>query len=81
MAGRQAMAESEWVIKAPATQPFGTIYVHLCSGEVREIDNVDEIAMTDAQVIFTRGNLEAVVLPRRDIYYSCCEAGEAPPAY
>ncbi len=75
------MKETEWVIKAPATEPFGTLFVHLCSGEVRKIEDVDEIAMTDTQVIFTRGDLEAVVIDRRDIYYSCCEPGDAPSGY
>lgn len=75
------MREAEWTIEALATGTPGTIYVHLCSGEVREIQDVEEIAMTDAQVIFTRGNLEAVIIDRRDIYYYCSEAGDAPPAY
>jgi hypothetical protein len=75
------MREAEWTIEAPVTGTPGTIYVHLCSGGVREIEDVEEISMTDAQVIFIRGNLEAVIIDRRDIYYSCCEPGDVPSAY
>jgi hypothetical protein len=75
------MAETDWLIKTPAADPLGTVYVHLCSGEVREISDVEEIAMTDAHVIFTRGNQEAVVIERPDIYYTCREPGDAPPSY
>jgi hypothetical protein len=75
------MREAEWTIEKPVPGPPGTIYVHLCSGEVREIEDVEEILMTEVQVIFTRGNLEAVIIDRRDIYYTCCEAGDAPSAY
>jgi hypothetical protein len=76
------MAETDWTVKTPiAEPPLGTVYVHLCSGEVREITDVQEIAMTDAQVIFTRGDREAVIIDRRDVYYACCEPGDAPSAY
>lgn len=75
------MKEAEGTVQSPGLQRARKIYVHLCSGEVREIEDVDEIAITDAHVIFTRGDLEAVVIERREIYYTCCEAGDAPPAY
>lgn len=75
------MREAEWTIEAPAPGASGTIYVHLCSGAIRKIEDVEEISMTDAHVIFTRENLEAVIIDRREIYYSSCEAGDSPPAY
>jgi hypothetical protein len=75
------MAETKWTLKTPVAEPLGKVYVHLCSGEVREVTDVREIAMTDAYVIFTRGDEEAVVIDRRDIYYTCREPGDAPSAY
>jgi hypothetical protein len=75
------MTDTEWIIKTPVAQPLGTVYVHLCSGEVLEIEDVEEIAMTEEHVIFTRGNLEAVIIERRDIYYSCQHPGDAPSGY
>jgi hypothetical protein len=75
------MKDAEGTIQTQGPRPAEKVYVHLCSGEVREIEGVDEIAMTDAYVIFTRGNLEAVVIDRREIYYSCCEADDTPSSY
>ena len=74
------MTEAEQVAKTPV-EHSGSVYVHLCSGEVTRIDEVDEIALTDTHIIFTCGGGEAVVIERSNIYYTCCEAGDVPPAY
>lgn len=76
------MAGTGWTVRVPAAEPLDTVYVHLSSGEVTEVRDVERIEMTDTHVIFTRrGDLEPVVLERRDIYYICREPGDAPPAF
>lgn len=75
------MAEQDAITRIPTHELPGTVYVHLTSGEVREITDVEEIAITDDHVIFTRGDREAVIIDRRGVYYICREPGDAPPAY
>jgi len=75
------MEETGLLTTNPPAELPGTIYVHLNSGEVIEVENVEEITVTDEYVIFTRGDLEAVILNRRDVYYTCCQAGDSPSAY
>lgn len=79
------MTETKLITKTPTTVPttvkLGTIYIHLCSGEVREITNVEEIAVTDVYVVLTRDDGEVVLIERSDIYYTCCQPGAAPSAY
>jgi hypothetical protein len=75
------MKETGLLTTNPAIEPPDTIYVHLCSGEVLEIEHVEEIVTTDQHVILTRGDREAVILDRRDVYYTCCQVGDAPSAY
>jgi hypothetical protein len=69
------------LITTDAVELPATIYVHLCSGEELEIRDVGEIAITDEYVVFTRGDLEAVIVDRRQVYYTCCQPGAAPSAY
>ena len=76
------MTDSRSDIDTPANGPvLGKIYLHLCSGEVLEIGEVSEIALTDRHLIVTRGRQEAVVIERSTIYYSCSLPGAAPSAY
>jgi hypothetical protein len=75
------MTETKLVTGTPTAKSVGTIYIHLCSGEVREITNVEEIAVSDIYVVLTRGDDEAVVIDRSEIYYTCCQPGAAPSAY
>jgi hypothetical protein len=75
------MKEARWAIDTPARQPLGTVYVHLCSGQTREIDDVQGVTVTDADVIFDRGEGKAVVIPRSEIYYTCQQPGDTPSAY
>jgi hypothetical protein len=58
----------------------GTIYVHLCNGDVEEVTDVVDIALTDTHLFLTLA--EGVkVFDRRDIYFCCCEPGAEPSAY
>ena len=63
-----------------APQP-STVYVHLCSGDVREITDVVDMATTNDKVIFFRSCHDSVILQRRDIYFSCCEANAEPSLF
>ncbi|HEU0075670.1 MAG TPA: hypothetical protein VFS30_16835 [Dehalococcoidia bacterium] len=63
-----------------ATASFGTVYVHLCSGEVREIEHVDGISLTESKLIFTRGDHDPVILKRSEAYYSSFQPGSQPAA-
>jgi hypothetical protein len=78
---RGAMQEYEATPKITETPPNSTVYVHLLTGEVKEITDVEDMAMTDAQLIFFRGDHEAVILQRHDVYFSCCQPDAEPSAY
>jgi hypothetical protein len=67
--------------RVPQRTPIGTLYVYRCSGAVQEIGDIEAMTLTNTQVIFDRGDLEAVVIERRDIYFTCCQPGAAPSAY
>jgi hypothetical protein len=54
------------------------MYVHLCSGKVKEIPGVTSVRLTEEQIVLERAEGESVVFPRRDVYYACCDAGEQP---
>jgi hypothetical protein len=53
-----------------------TMYVHLCSGKVKEIAGVTGVRVTQSQLVLERGDEDSVVVPRRDVYYACCNADE-----
>ena len=55
-----------------------TMYVHLCSGKVTEIVGVTGVRVTQSQIVLERGDEDSVILPRRDVYYACCNADELP---
>ncbi len=61
-----------------ASEAVRTMYVHLCSGEVKEITGVTEIHVTQSQVVLQRGEAAPVVFRRRDVYFACCDANEQP---
>ena len=57
-----------------------TMYVHLCSGRVTEVTSVTSVRVTQSQIVMERGDGDAVVVPRRDVYFACCNADE-PSAF
>ena len=57
-----------------------TMYVHLCSGKVQEIAGVTGVRVTQSQIVMERGDEDSVVVPRRDVYFACCNADE-PSAF
>jgi hypothetical protein len=55
-----------------------TVFVHLCSGKVKEVEGVTEVEVTQAQVILRRGDEQPATFLRQDVYFACCEEGEQP---
>jgi len=67
--------------KAPdITGHDGTVYVHLCNGDVEEVPGVTDIALTDSHLFLTFGE-GVTVFERRNIYFCCTEPGDEPSAY
>jgi hypothetical protein len=58
-----------------------TMYVHLCSGAVREVPRVTRVQVTQSHLILERYDASPVLFPRRIVYFACSEAGEQPAAY
>ena len=55
-----------------------TMYVHLCSGKIEAVDGVSEVHLSDTEVVFLRDGQAAVVIPRREVYYACCDPDTQP---
>jgi hypothetical protein len=55
-----------------------TMYVHLCSGKVIEVDGVTSLRVTLSEVILERGSEATSVFARRDVYFACCDPDEPP---
>jgi hypothetical protein len=53
-------------------------YVHLLTGEVREIAPATGLRLTTEDVIFTVGHLVVARVPRREVYFATHET-VAPP--
>ena len=58
-----------------------TMYVHLCSGKVKEVTGVTDIHVTQSQVVLDRGEEAPAAFPRRDVYFACCQVNEEPSPF
>ena len=59
-----------------ATRDF---YVHTADGEVGCVTSVTEVHVTEQAITFRRAHGKPVVLPRKNVFYTCCRP-DRPPA-
>ncbi|HWC29098.1 MAG TPA: hypothetical protein VG845_03350 [Dehalococcoidia bacterium] len=67
-------AEANQVCQSCAqAEGLKTLYVHFCSGLVEVVEGVTGVETTQKDIIFRRGQDEAVTFRRQDVFYTCCD--------